>query len=280
MWWFGPCLAGPGGRSGHCELGHLFLCTRYGGGWVGTMARIAYDEHDAAAFDIGRHIAEEGLLAWREAVARHLSPGVRGLRLLDLGAGTGLWSQAFETWYEGIEVIAVEPSEAMRARCHFPRVLPGDAADIPLADRSVNAAWLSTVIHHVPDLAAAGVELRRVLRPGGKVLIRSVFAGRHHGITLFRFFPEAVRIIDTYPSVADVEEAFTHAGFLAVALEEVPQVTAASLREAVTTIDRRAHTPLQLITNDEYLDGLARIRQAAKTAPGPVVDVFDLLVLR
>ena len=50
--------------------------------------------------------------------------------------------------------------DSLRARCRPPNVVGGDAARIPLADRSVDAAWLSTVIHHVPDLTAAARELR------------------------------------------------------------------------------------------------------------------------
>jgi ubiquinone/menaquinone biosynthesis C-methylase UbiE len=154
------------------------------------MARIAYDRHDAAAFEATRHLADQGLAAWRAAVTRHLN-SEPGTRVLDLGAGTGMWARAFTDWHDNVEVIAVEPSEAMRARCLYPQVLAGDAGAIPLDDNSVDAAWLSTVIHHVPDLTAAARELRRVVRPGGPVLIRSAFAGRHEAITLFRFFPEA-----------------------------------------------------------------------------------------
>ncbi|MGH3656798.1 MAG: class I SAM-dependent methyltransferase [Micromonosporaceae bacterium] len=243
------------------------------------MARIAYDTTDAAAFEATRHLAEDGLTAWRAAVTRHLDPQ-HGMRVLDLGAGTGSWARSFTTWFPGIEVVAVEPSEAMRARSVFHPVVAGDAARIPLDDGSVDAAWISTVIHHVPDLSTAAHELSRVLRPGAPVLIRSAFAGRHQAITLFRFFPEAIRVLDTYPSVAEVEAGFATAGFAAACLEQVPQVTAASLREAATTIRREAHTPLQLITAEEYALGVARLREAAQVEAGPVVDALDLLVLR
>ncbi len=99
------------------------------------MALIAYNDDEAAAFEATRHIAHEGLTAWKAAVARHLKPG-SATRLLDLGSGTGRWASAFSDWY-GIEVVAVEPSQAMRARSSDPHVLPGDASAIPLADTSV-----------------------------------------------------------------------------------------------------------------------------------------------
>jgi SAM-dependent methyltransferase len=241
------------------------------------MARIAYDDRDVAAFVANRPVDDEGLAGWRDAVARHLDPHP-GLRLLDLGAGTGWWSRAFCRWYDGIDVIAVEPSAAMRARSGYRPMVAGDAAHLPLADGSVDAVWLSTVIHHVPDLGAAADELRRVLRPGGTVLIRSGFPGRSGGITLFRFFPEAIRVLDSYPSVAEVEAAFR--GFRKVAFEPVRQVTAPSLRDAAAGLRRAAHTPLQLITDGEYAAGLARLQRAAAVEPGPVTDVLDLLVLK
>ncbi|WUR56949.1 methyltransferase domain-containing protein [Micromonospora chokoriensis] len=241
------------------------------------MARITYDNAGAAAFEATRHLTDDGLTAWREAVARHLDPHP-GMQILDVGSGTGMWARAFIDWYD-IEVVAVEPSEAMRARSMYQPVVHGAAERIPLGDKSVDAAWISTVIHHVADLNCAARELRRVLRPGGPVLIRSAFAGRHQAITLFRYFPEAIRVLDTYPSVADVEAAFTAAGFVTVGLEQVPQVTAASLGGAATALRREAHTPLQLINDDEYAAGLARLHSAARTETGPVVDALDLLVL-
>ena len=243
------------------------------------MARIAYHDADAEAFAETRHLTDDGLTAWRAAVARHLTPR-SGMRLLDLGAGTGSWARAFIDWFPGVEVVAVEPSAAMRARCVFAPLVAGDAGHLPLAGGSVDGAWLSTVIHHVPDLAATARELRRVLRPGAPVLIRSAFAGRHEAITLFDYFPEAVRVLDTYPSIAEVGAAFAAAGFATAAVEAVPQVTAPSLREAAAGLRRAAPTPLQLITDAEYAAGIQRLREAARTVDGPVVDALDLLVLR
>ncbi|MGC4901597.1 class I SAM-dependent methyltransferase [Micromonospora echinospora] len=243
------------------------------------MARIAYHDADAEAFAATRHLTDDGLTAWRSAVTRHLAPRP-GMRLLDLGAGTGSWARAFTSWFPGVEVVAVEPSAAMRTRCAFAPLVAGDARHLPLAAGSVDGAWLSTVVHHVPDLAAAALELRRVVRPGAPVLIRSAFAGRQRAITLFRYFPEAVRVLDTFPSVGEVEAAFLGAGFTAAAVEQVPQVTAPSLREAAAGLRREAHTPLQLITDAEYAAGVRRLREAARVDTGPVVDALDLLVLR
>ena len=138
----------------------------------------------------GHPVPARGLgLPYGRLTGHHLAPRP-GMRVLDLGAGTGTWATALASWY-GIGVVAVEPSAAMRARSRCEAMLGGHATALPLAPATMDGAWLSTVIHHLPDLPAAAGELRRVLRPGAPVLIRNAFPGRHHGIGLFRYWPEA-----------------------------------------------------------------------------------------
>jgi SAM-dependent methyltransferase len=144
------------------------------------MARISYDEQTAAAFKAVREVPRDGLAEWREAVRRHLRPS-QGMTLVDIGAGTGAFAAAFSDWFD-LRILAVEPSPAMRdqiPRTSAIQVFEGDASALPLADASADAAWLSLVIHHIPDLAVAAREIRRVLRPGAPVLIRQGFPDRY-----------------------------------------------------------------------------------------------------
>jgi SAM-dependent methyltransferase len=245
------------------------------------MARIDYDHSTAAAFRQAREIPRAGLQGWRRAIAGHLQPQP-GMRVLDVGAGTGAFSCALRDWFD-VSVIAVEPSDAMRALIPSTpgiQVLAGAAEALPVPDAHADAAWLSTVIHHIPDLPVAARELRRVLRPGAPVLIRAVFPGRLDGLSVVRFFPETRRILDTFPSVGTTCEAFEAAGFRQVALESVPQQTSTSPADAATRINRRADTALRALTDEEFAAGMARLSQAAASPPQPVIDHLDLLVLR
>jgi SAM-dependent methyltransferase len=257
------------------------------------MARISYDEPTAAAYKAVREIPRDALSGWREAVRRRLCPSP-GTTLVDIGAGTGLFASAFSDWFE-LAVLAVEPSAAMRAR--IPRTpgieaLEGDASALPLPDESADAAWISNVLHHVPDLEAAAREIRRVLRPGAPVLIRAGmshrgFPGGYEGIELMRWFPETARTVDTYPSVEEACRAFASAGFRAESVEQVCETRTTGLADFLDRLDtlRQADTPMRKLTEDEFLRGKERVRRAVGAnadamRPNARSNWLDLLVQR
>ncbi len=260
------------------------------------MARISYDEQTAAAFKAVREVPRDGLSEWREAIRRHLRPS-QGMTLVDIGAGTGAFSAAFSDWFD-VSVLAVEPSAAMRAQ--IPRtpaieVLEGDASALPLPDESADAAWLSLVLHHIPDLGVAAHEIRRVLRPGAPVLIRQGFPDRYEpsgnlrldGIEVVRWFPETARTIATFPSVKDTCKAFAAAGFQQHAIEQVRETYPASLADFLDQVDafRHADTTMRKLTEDDFLRGKERLRRAVRQAedtanPDIRSNWLDLLVLR
>jgi SAM-dependent methyltransferase len=103
----------------------------------------------------------------RAAVRWALEPAA-GLRVLDLGAGTGKLTATLVA--VGADVTAVEPDPAMltELRRALPdvRALPGSAEAIPLPDASVDAVLAGNALHWF-DMAVAGPEIARVLVPGG-----------------------------------------------------------------------------------------------------------------
>ena len=93
---------------------------------------------------------------------------IAGLRILDLGAGTGKLTALLAML--GADVTAVEPDENMLAglRRQLPsvRTLPGPAEAIPLPDGSVDAVLCGQSLHWF-DLPRAVPEIARVLVSGG-----------------------------------------------------------------------------------------------------------------
>lgn len=103
----------------------------------------------------------------RDAVQWALAPAP-GLRVLDLGAGTGKLTATLHAL--GAEVVAVEPDPAMLAELRHAlpdvRALRGNAEDIPLPDASVDAVLAGNALHWF-DMDVAGPEIARVLVAGG-----------------------------------------------------------------------------------------------------------------
>lgn len=249
------------------------------------MALNPYDDQVATAYKQARELPRDGLSEWRKAVQRHLRPTSQ-TTLLDIGAGTGQFAVAFAEWFD-LRVVAVEPSAAMRKRIpRAPaiRVLEGSAAALPLPDDSADGAWISLVLHHIPDVQAAAHELRRVLRPGAPVLIRGGMSGTSYdGIENVRWFPETARTIDTYPSVADTCAAFAAAGFQNAVVEHVSETRPGTLADLLEDVDtlRVADTTMRKLTDDEFARGKERLADAVRRGDDDArTNSLDLLVLR
>jgi ubiquinone/menaquinone biosynthesis C-methylase UbiE len=103
---------------------------------------------------------------------------VSGDAVLDVGAGTGLLALgAVARVGEDGDVFALDSSvdalEELRRVADAPQLwyLIGDAEVLPLPDASVDVAVTRSVLTHVADVERAVCELRRVLRPRGRVSI-------------------------------------------------------------------------------------------------------------
>ncbi len=94
--------------------------------------------------------------------------GARPVRVVDLGAGTGILTGALARL--GADVVAVEPDQAMLAelRRQLPgvRAVAGSAEALPLPGQSVDAVLCGQAMHWF-DLDRALPEIARVLTPGG-----------------------------------------------------------------------------------------------------------------
>ena len=112
---------------------------------------------------------------WRVATTRAVAPH-SGQRILDLAAGTGASSVAFAR--SGAYVIAADFSpgmiaEAKRRYGHMPNLefRQADATDLPFADGEFDTVTMSFGLRNVNDPKRALRELRRVTKPGGRLVV-------------------------------------------------------------------------------------------------------------
>ena len=106
------------------------------------------------------------------AAMRALAPWA-GRTLVDLGCGSGYWLPGYAA--EAGAVIGIEPDPALvplaAARDPRARVLPGSAEHLPLADASVDVVHARFAYFWPPGCAPGLAEVRRVLQPGGSLVV-------------------------------------------------------------------------------------------------------------
>lgn len=160
-----------------------------------------------------------------------LSPGSTGL---DAGCGVGLYA----LWLaEAIgprgRVIGIEPTtervEAARAlvgqrldagRLEFRE---GDATALDMKESSLDWVWCGDVLHHIVDTDRALAEFRRVVRPGGRIVVKE-------SQVLSAMFLPGHPAIERRIQLAEIERTLEEGG--GRSFQERRQTTLASLRAA------------------------------------------------
>ena len=126
------------------------------------------------------------LEAGRAAMAAHVPADTQ--RLLEVGVGTGL---ALPRYPRTAQIVGLDLSPDMLARARArvrdsglqdhtgqaPALLCADAEQLPFKDASFDCITLPYVLSVTPNPARLLAELRRVCRPGGRVLILNHFSG-------------------------------------------------------------------------------------------------------
>jgi len=111
----------------------------------------------------------------RQALLRAgLAPG---MRMLDVAVGTGLVArEAVRILGDARSVVGVDPSAGMMAAAAGggPALVQGRAERLPFADAAFDFLSLGYALRHMSDLEAAFREFRRVLKPGGRLLLLEI----------------------------------------------------------------------------------------------------------
>jgi ubiquinone/menaquinone biosynthesis C-methylase UbiE len=112
-----------------------------------------------------------------------------GERLLEIGPGTGYYSLPVAGWLSpggSLDVVDVQQEmldhTVRRAgERGIENLTPtrADARELPFGDDTFDGAYLVTVLGEIPDQDAALRELRRVVRPGGRVVVGELFGDPH-----------------------------------------------------------------------------------------------------
>lgn len=130
----------------------------------------------AGKYDIANDFLTLGIdRLWRIATVKAVDPQP-GQRILDIAAGTGTSSVALAK--RGAYVVGADFSAGMLEVAREKHALNpllefvwADATELPFADNSFDAATISFGLRNVSDVSAALKEMRRVVKPGGRVVV-------------------------------------------------------------------------------------------------------------
>jgi ubiquinone/menaquinone biosynthesis C-methylase UbiE len=136
-----------------------------------------------------------------------------GVKLADIGAGTGIASVAFAK--ADFDVFAVEPDPSeitgrgaiAQLKTHYGlenlKIQEGRGEQLPFSDNTIDIVYIRQAVHHADNLSRFAMECLRVLKPGGLLI-----AVREH-VVLGR--KDKKRFLETHPmhSYYGGENAYT-----------------------------------------------------------------------
>jgi demethylmenaquinone methyltransferase/2-methoxy-6-polyprenyl-1,4-benzoquinol methylase len=134
---------------------------------------------DSSAVDYDRvdRLFAFGTGSWYRRQALQRGGLAAGMRMLDVAVGTGLVArEALSIVGSAGGVIGIDPSAGMLAQseAHGLTLARGRAEALPFAAQSFDFLCLGYALRHVADLDTVFGEFRRVLRPGGRLLMLEI----------------------------------------------------------------------------------------------------------
>jgi demethylmenaquinone methyltransferase/2-methoxy-6-polyprenyl-1,4-benzoquinol methylase len=200
-------------------------------------------DRTAADYDRVERMMGLGSGSWYRRRALQGSGLRSGMRVLDIGVGTGLVAcEAARIVGDPTLVVGIDPSQAMVANAKLPpgvQLARGSAESIPAPDGSADFLSMGYALRHISDLSLAFREFHRVLKPGGrlclleitrpegawscallKLYLRGVVPLASRLVARHRDMPKLMRYywdtIEACASPASIIAAITAAGFIDV----------------------------------------------------------------
>jgi len=166
-----------------------------------------------------------------------------GMSVLDVGCGTGILAARLRGELDDVRVVGCDFSHGMLAHAHardrHTAWVCGDAGRLPFRDASFDAVVSTEAFHWFPDQRAALAEFRRVLRPGGRLLLALV--NPRLAVT-GRFLALASRVVGepfTWRTRSEMRRMIGAAGFRVEAQRALFRIPAGLLFPPVVTVATR-----------------------------------------
>lgn len=219
----------------------------------------------ALTYDVSRPLSDQNLRLWMDLVSKNIRYSNK-VDFLDLGCGTGRFSIPIAKMLS-YSVIGGDISKDMLCKAREKdgksqvEWILQDAASLPYNEESLDAVFMSHLLHHVDDPFQVIRECYRILKPEGLII------NRYGAIENIRDDPEHVFFSGTLeideariPSIEQVEEWFILAGFNEVSSQTILQQTYTSADEILEKASLKSTSVLTLISKSSFQQGLNTLR--------------------
>lgn len=245
------------------------------------MSKMYENKKAAAGYDTARALPEHAISLLRDILEEN-TPVDKVSSVLDLGGGTGRFSQLLQTLY-GCPVYTLDPSIEMLQQGVSHRYtdihwLASNAEYIPLKAGSVDLVFMSNIYHHLENPGLAAREVSRVLSDGGNLVVRNGTQETDGAIAWNQFFPEAIEFDKgRIPHKQDIIDCISSNGFELILYAVVYQQFASSYQEYYDKISQRGLSSLLAISDEAFHSGCRRFREWVDKQPQntPVVEPID-----
>lgn len=195
-----------------------------------------------------------------------LKPGFDGrIHVLDVGCGTGAQLEANKRERPDLLYIGIDPSREMVriAQAREPDIhwLRGNASTMPFPDEVFDYVSNQFALHHISHKHDFFVETARVLRMGGRVVIRNLDPWSMTNWTLYRYFPAALeRAMTDFMSVQEITASLVLVGLVNVKVERRFRADPVLLGEFAHDVsNRQGRSELIALTDSDYEQGIKRV---------------------
>lgn len=199
--------------------------------------------------------------------------GAPGLRVLEAGCGTGHWLALLARAGAIVSGIDASPGMLAVARARLPNaeLAQGRAGRLPWPDGHFDRVLCVNALHHFAAKRTFIAQARRVLRPGGGLMI--VGLDPHDGTDrwwVYDWFEGTWEYARArHPPTAQIRQWMSFARFADEKTVEALQVRLSlPALEALASgrIDKNANSELIVLSDEQYRAGIARIRNQAHAA--------------
>ena len=192
--------------------------------------------------------------------------------ILDMGCGTGIYTVGLLE-QTSATITGLDPSVGMlsqaKEKTHFVHWFNAVGERLPIRSGVLDCIFSSQVWHHITEKQKTADECERVLKIGGKVVIRTISHEQLRRKVVFKFFPEIMENqLRVYPSNEEFSSYFKKAGFNSVSFQsyELERYQEASL--FIEVAQEKLWSMFRPISQEGLEMGLNMLRRHEETHPG------------